>query len=477
MQRLEGLDASFVYLDTPTTPMQVGMTCVFDPATVPGGYSFGKVRRLVEDRLDLVPPFRRRLVGVPGNLHRPVWIEDSEFDLDQHLHRRSLPAPAGPRELEDFTAEVISHPLDRSRPPWEMHIVEGLADGMVAAVTKMHHAAIDGVSGAELTANLLDIGPEPAPVEPPVRPWQPEPAPSPLALVGDAVRELLRQPVVAASTLARAVGAVARLRSHNRRPDTTPPPGPFSAPRTCLNAPVTGRRHVAFAHVSLDDVRQIKDLAGTTVNDVVLAVCAGALRRHLEDHGGYPDRSLVAAVPVSVRTGDHEGAMGNRLSAMLVDLATTVDDPAARLGAIAEGARAAKEQDRLLGPETLSELAGLTPAPLLAAMGALEARFGVTGRMPPVCNLIVSNFPGPPTHLYCAGARMVAAYPMGPVGLGTGLNITVQSYLDTLWFGIVACPDAVPDSERLPGCLVDALGDLTKATAKQEWRQTHPAAL
>jgi diacylglycerol O-acyltransferase / wax synthase len=173
----------------------------------------------------------------------------------------------------------------------------------------------------------------------------------------------------------------------------------------------------------------------------------------------------VAAVPVSLRTGDDAGAMGNRLSAMLVDLATTVDDPVARLRAIAEGSRAAKEQDRLLGPETLSGLAALTPAVLLAAMGALERRFGLSGRLPPACNLIVSNFPGPPTHLYCAGARMVAAYPLGPLALGNGLNITVQSYLDTLWFGIVACPDTVPEPDAIPGRLDDALGELLKATA------------
>jgi diacylglycerol O-acyltransferase len=477
VQRLEGLDASFVYLDTPAAPMQVGMTCVFDPATVPGGYSFGKVRRLVEDRLHLLPPFRRRLVEVPAKLHRPVWIEDPAFDLGEHLRRRSLPAPGGPRELEEFTAEVISRPLDRSRPPWEMHIVEGLADGMVGAVTKMHHAAIDGVSGAELTANLLDVEPEPAPVEPPAPPWEPEPAPSRLALAGDALRELLRQPVLAASTFARTLGAVARLRRHNRVAETDPPPGPFGAPRTCLNGPLTARRHVAFTQLDLEDVRQVKKAAGATVNDVVLAVCAGALRSHLDEHGACPGRSLVAAVPVSVRTGDDEGTMGNRLSAMLVDLATTVDDPAARLHAITERSRAAKEQDRLLGPDTLSDLAGLTPPVLLAAMGALEARFGLSGRMPPACNLIVSNFPGPPSHLYCAGARMVAAYPMGPLALGNALNITVQSYLDTLWFGIVACPDAVPAPERLPARVADALGDLTKATTKQEWLRSHPAVL
>jgi diacylglycerol O-acyltransferase len=462
MQRLDGMDASFVYLDTPAAPLQVGMTCVFDPSTAPDGYSFARVRRLVADRLHLIPPFRRRLVEVPAHLHRPGWIEDPDFDLDEHLHRVRLPSPGGISELERFAADVVSRPLDPQRPPWEMHIVEGLEGGMVGSVTKMHHAAVDGVSGAELTATLLDLDPEPGPVAPPGTPWRPAAPPSRLSLAAGAVRELLRQPAAAGSVLARTARAALRLVRHNRRPETTPPPGPFAAPRSAYNAPVTARRHVSFAQIDLDDVRRIKDAAGVTINDVVLAVCAAALRGHLDDHGGVPGQPLVAAVPVSVRA-DEEGAMtSNHLSAMLVQLGTTIDEPMARLHAIAESSRAAKTQHQVLGPDTFSQLADVTPPALLAATGALESRFNVLGRIPPLCNLIVSNFPGPPFPLYCAGARMVAAYPMGPLGLGTALNITVQSYLDTLWFGIVACPDVVPEPETLAAGIHDAVHELGK---------------
>jgi diacylglycerol O-acyltransferase / wax synthase len=187
MQRLDGMDASFVYLDTPATPMQVGMAGVFDPSTAPGGYSFRKVRRLVEDRLHLIPQFRRRLVEVPAHLHRPAWIEDPDFDLDEHLHRVLLRPPGGITELEQFASHVIRRPLDPGRPPWEMHIVEGLEGGMVASVTKMHHSAVDGVSGAELTATLLDLEPEPEPVAPPDTPWRPAPPPSRFSLAAGAV--------------------------------------------------------------------------------------------------------------------------------------------------------------------------------------------------------------------------------------------------------------------------------------------------
>jgi diacylglycerol O-acyltransferase len=463
MQRLDGMDASFVYLDTPATPLQVGTTCVFDPSTAPDGYSFRKVRRLVEDRLHLIPQFRRRLVEVPAHLHRPGWIEDPDLDLDEHLHRVLLRPPGGIAELEQFAAHVMSRPLDPERPPWEMHVVERLEGGMVAAVTKMHHAAVDGISGAELTATLLDLEPEPEPVAPPHTPWRPAPPPSRLSLAAGAVRELLRQPFEAGSALARTARGAVRLLRHNRRPETTPPPGPFAAPRCAYNAPVTGARQVSLAQIELDDVRQIKDAAGVTINDVVLAVCAAALRGHLEEHGGVPEQPLVAAVPVSVRA-DEEGAMtSNHLSAMLVRLGTTIDEPMARLHAIAESSRAAKTQHQILGPDMFTQLADVTPSPILAAMGALESRFNVLGRIPPVCNLIVSNFPGPPFPLYCAGARMVAAYPMGPLGLGTALNITVQSYLDTLWFGIVACPDVVPEPWTLADGITDAVGELRKA--------------
>ncbi|HEV8206725.1 MAG TPA: wax ester/triacylglycerol synthase family O-acyltransferase [Acidimicrobiia bacterium] len=462
MQRLDGMDASFVYLDTPATPMQVGMTCVFDPSTAPNGYSFRKVRRLVEDRLHLIPPFRRRLVEVPTHLHRPGWIDDPEFDLDEHLYRVRLPSPGGISELERFAADVASRPLDQQRPPWEMHVVEGLEGGMVGSVTKMHHAAVDGVSGAELTATLLDLEPEPEPAARPDTKWRPAAPPSPLSMAAGAVRELLRQPAEAASVLARTAQAAWRLVRHNRRPETAPPPGPFAAPRSAYNAPVTGARQVSLAQIELDDVRRIKDAAGVTINDVVLAVCAAALRGHLDDHGGVPGQPLVAAVPVSVRA-DEEGAMtSNHLSAMLVQLGTTIDEPMARLHAIAESSRAAKTQHQVLGPDTFSQLADVTPPAFIAALGALESRFNVLGRIPPLCNLIVSNFPGPPFPLYCAGARMVAAYPMGPLGLGTALNITVQSYLDTLWFGIVACPDVVPEPETLAAGIHDAVHELGK---------------
>lgn len=462
MQRLGGLDTSFVYLDSPAAPMHVAMVCIFDPHDVPGGYSFEKVRSRVAERLHLVAPFRRRLVSMPLHVHRPVWIDDPDFDLDRHLGRTTLPAPGGPLELERFTADIVARPLDRTRPLWEMHLLDGLEGGMVAVVTKMHHATVDGVSAAELAAHLLDLDPDTPAMSVPPPTWQPAPAPSPARLLWDAAFDLARQPIDAAATIIRTADRWARLRAHRRDALSANAPGLASAPRTCTNEPITEGRHVTFAELSLDDVRQIKHATGTTINDIVLAVCGRALRDHLRDHGALPDRSLVAGVPVSVR-GDEQPGVANRLSAMLVDLATEIEDPLVHLAAIAAASRAAKQQHEKLGSDTLSRLAALVPPALLAAIGAASARLNAMGRSPTLCNVVISNFPGPSFPLYMAGAKMIAAYPIGPLAVGTGLNITVQSYLDTLWFGILSCPDALPAPDEMAQRMNTALHDLTKS--------------
>ncbi|HET6795431.1 MAG TPA: wax ester/triacylglycerol synthase family O-acyltransferase, partial [Acidimicrobiales bacterium] len=447
MQRLSGLDATFLYLETPSNHMHVASTCVFDPSTVPGGYSFDKVRQLVEERLPLLPPFRRRLVEIPFGLHHPLWIEDPDFDLDYHIRRAALPAPGGAAELAEFAADVNSRPLDRSRPLWEMYVVEGLENGMIATVTKTHHAAIDGVSGAELTVNLLDLQPEPAP--PPQDDWRPDRVPSDLERVGFALSSLARQPLAAAKAARRTFEMGLSLRRRNRQPGVQPPPAPFTAPRTSLNQSITPHRKFAFTEVSLDEVTQVKNALGGTVNDVVLALCSGALRRYLQERGELPDQPLIGMVPVSVRTEDQKGTMGNRVSSMLVALATDVADPKARLAAITEATKHAKDQEKAIGAEFLTDWTEFA-APAVAARAArLASSMKVFDRVNPIFNVTISNVPGPAFPLYSAGARMVAMYPMGPVADGAGLNITVMSYMDSMFFGVMTCREVVPKVDGL----------------------------
>jgi len=467
MQRLRGLDSMFTSIESPTNPFHVGAVTVLDPSTAPSGAPppFEALRRVVEDRIHLLPMFRRRLVEVPGGLDHPRWVEDPEFDLDHHLHRGALPAPGGPTELAEYAADVFSRPLDRTRPLWEIHVVEGLEGDLVAGVAKIHHAAVDGVSGAEVTAHLMDLSPEVAPAPPPGEPWQPDLIPSPLSLVGDALLNLGRLGPAVVKTAVRTGQAAWRIRSRNRQPDAVAPPSPFRAPRTPLATRLGRRRAVGLAHVDREELDQVREASGTTVNDVILAVAGGALRAHLEERGQLPERPLIGFVPVSVRGGTDTLETGiNRLSGMFVSLATAIEDPVARLQAVSSCARQAKAQDHVLGPDALASMAELAlPAALRPIMRAVT-RTGATSRLP-LFNVVVSSFPGSPLPLYCAGGKMLGYHPFGPVFDGVALNITAASYLDQIGFGLIACREAVPDVEALARRIPEAMTQLTKAVA------------
>jgi diacylglycerol O-acyltransferase len=462
MQRLTGMDATFLYTETPSAHMHVTGVSIFDPSTVPEGYDFEKVKDLVRNRLQLLPPFRRRLAEIPFALHHPLWIEDPDFDIDHHIRRAALPAPGGERELAEFAAEVNSRPLDRSRPLWEMYVIEGLENGLIATVTKTHHAAIDGVSGAELTVNMLDLQPEPMVLPDQDPPWQPDKVPTDLELVGYALASLARQPLAAIKAARRTAEMALGLRRRNREPGVTPPPAPFSAPRTSINGSIGPHRRVAFAEVSLDDVKMVKNALGGTVNDVVLAMCSGALRRYFDDHGEEPESSLVAMVPISVRTDDDKGTMGNRVSSMFVDLASDIDDPVKRLHAIHEGTKDAKEQEKAFSAETLTNWTEFAAPAVAARAFRLLSSTRIFDRVRPIFNVTISNVPGPNFPLYSAGARMLAMYPLGPILDGGALNITCMSYMGSMFFGLNADRDSVPDVDAVARHINDALGELVK---------------
>ena len=462
MQRLSGLDAAFLSSETPSNHMHVGSVVVLDPSTVPGGYRFERMRALVEDRLPLLPPFRRRLVEVPFGLHHPIWVEDPDFDLDYHLRRAALPAPGGGVELAEFAADVFGRALDRSRPLWEMYVVEGLEHGKLAIVSKIHHAAIDGVSGAELTVNLLDLTPEPRVVGPTDPPWRPDRVPSDVEMTLYALKSLSRQPVAGVQAVRRTAGLALALRQRNRGVDATPPP-PFSAPKTSVSTNITPHRRFAMTEVPLADIKMIKNRHGATVNDVVLAVCAGALRTWFDGRHELPDADLVGFVPISVRTDEQRGAMGNRVSGMFIRLATTIDDPIERLLAIREETRNAKDQERAISAEILTDWTEFA-APAVAARAArLVSRLRVFDRLNnALFNVIISNVPGPPVPLYSAGARVIGVWPMGPIIDGAALNITVMSYLDSVNFGLTACREVAPDLGDLARAVEGAMDELRK---------------
>jgi WS/DGAT/MGAT family acyltransferase len=301
MQRLSGLDATFLYMETPSSYMHVAGLMVLDPATIPGGFSMQNIHEFYESRLHLAAPFRRRLAEIPLGIHHPLWIEDPDFDLDQHLHHVAVPPPGGQRELAALAADLVKMPLDRHRPLWECWIIEGLEGGNVAALTKVHHAAIDGVAGNEITVAMLQLAPEDEP-PPPTEVWKPDRVPTDVELLAYAASSIVRQPWRLVKTARRTIESTLRVRERNRRPDVDPPPGLFNAPRTSFNVALTPHRDFAFTSLSLPDVKMVKNALAVSVNDVVLGLCAGALRKYLEHVGEHPDGPLVAMVPVSVRT-------------------------------------------------------------------------------------------------------------------------------------------------------------------------------
>ncbi len=461
-----GLDSVFLSLESATNLYHVGAVTVLDPTTAPPGTPdpYDALRRVIEERLHLLGPFRRRLAGAPLGLDHPYWVDNTDIDLGFHLRRGHLPRPGGAAELAGYAADVLSRPLDRTRPLWEMHVVEGLDGGLVAGVTKIHHSVIDGVAGVELTANLMDLTPQTAPASPPPEEPPADPWPSAVALAGDGLRRLTGLGVRATAAALDVAGAAARIRVRNRQPGSTAPPAPFTAPRTPLGVRLGTRRAVGLGRVERAKVDQVRARTGASVNDVILFLAATVLRDYLTQRGELPDQPLVAFVPVSVRAAHDTLDTGvNKLSAMFVSLATTVEDPRARLAAIRDSVRNAKEQDRILGSALVERATDLLPPALVTATAQLARRTGLMTRRPPF-NVVVSSFAGPPVPLYCAGARMLAYHPFGPVIDGASLNITAMSYLDHIAFGLLADGDAAPDVDALAHRLPEALTQLAKQT-------------
>jgi diacylglycerol O-acyltransferase len=463
VERLSGLDASFLYFETSTMHMHVCATIVFDPSTMPGGYSFEKVKEFLQSRLHLVPPYRRKLASVPFNLDHPYWVEDENFDLDYHVRRIGCPAPGTEEQLAEIAGDIASRPLDRTRPLWELWVVEGLENGHVATIGKMHHCTVDGVSGANVMVHLFDLSPEESEKPPPPDDWKPERKPSDVEMLGRAVLSRATKPFQLLGMVGQTVGAVTNVVRTGRRMGSSMP-APFTAPRTSFNAAVTAHRNVAFARVSLEEVKHVKRTFGTTVNDVVLAVCSGALRRYLEDRKELPDKSLIAAVPVSVRTEEEKDVMGtNKVSAMFMSLASDIEDPVERLMAIHEANKGAKEQHKAIGADLLQNWAQFAAPNTFSLAARAYSSLKLADRHAVIHNLVISNVPGPPIPLYFAGAKLVGMYPLGPVMDGAGLNVTVLSYMDVMDWGFIACRELVPNLWGLAAGVPDTLSELTKA--------------
>jgi WS/DGAT/MGAT family acyltransferase len=456
------MDAVFLYAETAEAPLHVMGALVMESLGRGPREDFRRMRAQLERRLPALPILRRKLVEVPLALGRPVWAEDADFDLDAHLHRAALPAPGGDGELSEAIARIAEVPLRRDRPLWEMWVIEGLQRGRFALVAKIHHAAVDGIGGAQLMCALLDVEREARPARSAESEPEPgrEPAPSSASLFADAALALGAQPLRGAWQILRSAAPGARIALSALSKREFPLP---SAPSTRLNGRVTSRRAVALGSVQLSDVKRVKNAYASTVNHVVLAACAGALRRYLGAHGAIPQEPLVAAVPMALADRPSDG-LGNSLSVLLVRLPVHLADPIERLRAAREASLAAMRTHELLGNQ-LNEWADLLSPPLLAGAAQLYTRLGLTQYHRPVINLVMSNVPGPAMPLYCAGAKVTACHPLGPIYDGCALNLTVMSYDGGLGIGAIACPDAVPALEEIPRAFEASVDELLQIVA------------
>lgn len=460
MEALEGLDAFFIHAETDAMPMHVALTAVLDPSEMQGGYSYERIVRHVSERVHLVPPFTRKLITVPLQLGHPHWVEDPGFRLINHLHHVTLPQPGGPEDLGRMVGDIASTPLDRRRPLWEMWVIEGLHDGNVALVAKVHHACLDGVSGVELMTAFFDLDPDAPAVTPPPR--QPlAPLPSEIDLLRTSFGARMRSTRRIGSVLRETARGLSEIRRGRQEGELTAGGTPLRAPRTHFNGRLTANRNVAFAHLPLEAVKAVKDAFACKVNDVVLAVCAGALREYLADHRDLPVDPLVTACPVSVRTEEERGQQNNKVSFLITQLHTNIADPVERLHAIRRTTEGAKREHRALGPSLVADWAEAIDPTLFHLGAQAYLRSGISDRHPPIHNLVISNLPGPGFPVYLAGSRLVRAYPMGPVMEGAGLNVTLMSYMDSIDIAFMACDDLMPDVWDLADRVAPALGALT----------------
>jgi diacylglycerol O-acyltransferase / wax synthase len=475
MKQLSGLDSQFLAMETRSVFGHVGSVCILDPSTASGKFTLDHLTNAIAERLPLVPLFRRRLVEVPLGLDKAYWIDDPDFDIEFHVRELALPKPGSDRQLSEQVARLHARPLDRRRPLWELYLISGLPRGKVAIYNKIHHAAVDGVSGGDILSALLDLTPEGRPKPERPEPYVGEQPPSWWSLLARSAQSALSQPGKAfnvASDLVRSTPAIAGavkgplaqlLPGRNDDDDGLLLPGVrLRAPRTPFNANITPHRRWAFTDLPLLEVKSIRAATGLTVNDVVMALCAGALRRWLLDHDALPASALVAAVPISVRTESQQGALGNQLSMMLAGLPTHLDSPADRLAAVHLAMGVAKEQHDAIPASLLADVSEFALPVLANQAWRLSARLRLFERVSPF-NLIISNVPGPNVPLFLGGAHLLAYYPVSAITDGQGLNITVMSYCGTMYFGLLACRELMPDLDVLAGYLRTELDEMLAA--------------
>ncbi|MFN8032476.1 MAG: wax ester/triacylglycerol synthase family O-acyltransferase [Mycobacterium sp.] len=455
MKRLSGWDAVLLYSETPNVHMHTLKVAVIELQDL-GGRTFGieEFREVLRGRLYKLEPFRYQLVDIPLKFHHPMWRENCDVDLDYHVRSWRLPAPGGRRELDEAIGEIASTPLDRSRPLWELYFVEGLANERIAVVGKIHHALADGVASGNLMARGMDLqeGPDPD------QEYATDPAPGRAELMRSAFVDHLRQIARVPATVKYTADGLARVRRSSRKlsPELTMP---FTPPPTFLNHMLTPERRFATATLALADVKETSKNLGVTINDLVLATAAGALRTLLLRYDGAADHPLLASVPVSFNF-DPDRVSGNYFTGMMVPLPVELSDPLERVRATHDAAVSAKEGYQLIGPELMSRWSNyLPPAPAEALFARLAHKDGQNK----VMNLPISNVPGPRERGRVGGAQVTEIYSVGPLTAGSGMNITVWSYVDQLNISVLTDGATVDDPHEATAAMLQAFSEIRSA--------------
>lgn len=479
MRQLTSLDALFLAHEGSRTVGHVASFVVLDPSEREAGpVKVDDVREMIDSRLSLLPTFRWRLAEVPFGVDHGYWVDDPDFDLDYHVRETALAPPGGDKALAALVGRIFSQRMDRRRPLWESWLIHGLEGGMQALFTKIHHSVVDGVSGAEILGAILDLSPEgrdPADVPAPQETTAGMPSPARLLAQGVAntprrvgerakalpsvVGNLAQIPGAGWVPGARTVGKVARTALKPVFGDELPllEPAQGAAPRTPFNKRLSGHLKMAHVKLDLDEVKAVKVALGTTVNDVIVAIAAGGVRRWLLEHDALPEEPLLALVPVSVRTDEEMGTYGNRVSGMVVPIPTHVEKATSRLGEARGAMLAAKERHDAVPASMLTDATKFLPPAIFNQ--AAKLTIGIAGAVRPPLNLIVSNVPGPQVPLYCLGAKVETVVPVSPVTHGVGMNITVMSYCGRVDAGIVVDREQVPD----PGVVARGMAEELEA--------------
>jgi len=472
MKQLTGQDASFLYLESRGAHLHLTALYVYQQPRAPTApLTFADIVRHLDSRLDSSEIFRQKLVRPPLDLDYPYWVDDAEFNLKRHMHRFTGAAPRSRRALFDLVAKLHAKPLDLSRPPWEMVVleklgpIEGVPQRCFAIIARYHHAAIDGASGSQLVDGLHDLQPsEIAPADSSGGPWQPAPEPGRTDVLTRGVLNNLGAPFKILKTVAGAAPGMILSRfktSDDELPKTT------TAPKTCFNQPVSRERVFHSMSIDLQRVKEIRSLVpGATVNDVILTICGGALRTWLEAHGELPTESLVAMVPVNARTSEQSSLGGNRLGTLFVPIHTDLSDPVERLQAVQQATQKAKSASGGLDARQISEVTSHVPALTLSSVGHLVTRLGIGHRVKPLCNCTITNVPGPRSTLWLGPAELVWSTGTAPIIDGMGLIISAFSYRGQITFSFCSCPEMVPDAEFMGDCTQEAYEALLEAAAR-----------